>query len=169
MAALWSYRARDTLATGIHGIWGAFWLAYGVLQLLTALHVVAAPAHFAAVPALAYWFYPLAAVTLVGALASLAESLGITTVLLLLVGVGSALLGVFYTVGGSTWGHIGGYVTMASAFAAFYTASAMMLANSWGRTVLPLGKYSRDANVPGGRPIHTIQFAAGEPGIKHGQ
>jgi hypothetical protein len=37
-----------------------------------------------------------------------------------------------------------------------------MLANTWGRTVLPLGKYTREANVPGGRPVSLIQFAAGE-------
>jgi hypothetical protein len=168
VAALWSYRARDTLATAIHGIWGAFWLAYGMLQLLIAVHVLPAPAPHAAVPALAYWFYTLAAVTLVGMLAALVESLAITMVLLLL-GVGSGFLGVFYTVGGGTWADIAGYVTMASAVAAFYTGSAMLLANTWGRTLLPLGKYSREANVPGGRPMSLIQFAAGEPGVKHGQ
>ena len=113
--------------------------------------------------ALGYWFYTLAAVTLMAMLASLAESLAITAVLLLL-GVGSAFLGIFYTVGGSTWQDIAGYVTMASAVAAFYAGSAMLLANTWGRTVLPLGKYSREANVPGGRPVSLIQFASGEPG-----
>jgi len=168
VAAIWSYRARDTLATAIHGIWASFWLAYGTLQLLIAVHVLPAPAPDAAVPALGYWFYTLAAVTLVGMIASLAENLSITSVLLFL-GVGSAFLGVYYTVGGSTWAHIAGYVTMASAVAAFYAASAMLLANSWGRTVLPVGKYSREANVPGGQPMYPIQFASGEPGIKHGQ
>lgn len=168
VAALWSYRARDTLATAVHGIWGAFWLAYGVLQLLIAVKVLPAPAPGAAVPALAYWFYTLAAVTLMAMLASLAESLAVTSVLLLL-GVGSAFLGIFYTVGGTTWQDIAGYVTMGSAVAAFYAASAMLLANTWGRTVLPLGKYTREANVPGGHPVSLIQFAAGEPGVKHGQ
>lgn len=168
LAAIWSYRARDTLATAVHGIWGAFWLAYGVLQLLIAVKVLPMPAAHAAVPALGYWFYTLAAVTLMAMLASLAESLAITSVLLLL-GVGSAFLGIFYTVGGTTWQDIGGYVTMASAVAAFYAAGAMLLANTWGRTVLPLGKYTREANVPGGRPLSLIQFASGEPGVKHGQ
>lgn len=168
VAALWSYRARDTLATAIHGMWASFWLAYGTLQLLIAVHVLTAPAPYAAVPSLGYWFYTLAAVTLVGMVASLAESLSITAVLLFL-GVGSGLLGVYYTVGGSTWAHIGGYVTMASAVAAFYAGSALLLANTWGRTVLPLGKYTREANVPGGHPLSLIQFAAGEPGVKHGQ
>ncbi len=30
VAALWAYRARDGLATAIHGIWASFWLAYGL-------------------------------------------------------------------------------------------------------------------------------------------
>src|SRR5437763_10443781 len=36
-AALWSYKARDGLATAIHGIWAAFWLGYGLLNLLIAV------------------------------------------------------------------------------------------------------------------------------------
>lgn len=168
VAALWSYRARDTLATAVHGIWASFWLGYGTLQLLIAVKVLPAPGPFAAVPPLAYWFYTLSAVTLMAALASMAESLSVTSVLLFL-GVGSGFLGIYYTVGGSTWDHIAGYVTMASAVAAFYTASAMLLANTWGRTVLPLGKYSKEANVPGHHPMYPIEFATGEPGIKHGQ
>ncbi len=82
---------------------------------------------------------------------------------------GAALLGVFYTVGGSGWEKAGGYVTMASAFTAFYTASAMMLASTFGRVVFPLGKYRKQANVPGGRANYPIQFALGEPGVKQGQ
>jgi hypothetical protein len=76
--------------------------------------------------------------------------------------------GVFYIVGGSGWEKVGGYVTMASAYTAFYTASAMMLANVFGRAVLPLGKYHRQA-TPGGDHTYPIQFALGEPGVKQGQ
>src|SRR6476620_7422956 len=34
LAGMWAYRARDGLATAMHGTWGAFWLAYGLLNLL---------------------------------------------------------------------------------------------------------------------------------------
>ena len=167
-AALWAYKARDGLATAIHGIWAAFWLGYGFLNFMIALKLIPAPAPHAAVPELGYWFFALAAITLVGALASLAESLAITSVLLPLT-VGVALLGVFYTVGGTGWEKAGGYVTMASAFIAFYTATAMMLASTFGRVIFPLGKYRREANVPGGRLTYPIEFALGEPGVKQGQ
>jgi succinate-acetate transporter protein len=167
-AALWAYKARDGLATAIHGIWAAFWLGYGFLNFMIALKLIPAPAPHAAVPELGYWFFVLAAVTLVGMLASLGESLAITSVLApLWVGVG--LLGIHYLVGGTGWLKAGGYVTMASSFTAFYAASAMMLASAFGRTIFPLGKYRREANIPGGHHTYPIQFELGEPGVKQGQ
>nr|WP_232107917.1 MULTISPECIES: GPR1/FUN34/YaaH family transporter [Streptomyces] len=36
LAATWAYRARDGLATAVHGVWGGFWFSWGVLVLLTA-------------------------------------------------------------------------------------------------------------------------------------
>ena len=167
-AALYAFKARDGLATAIHGIWAAFWLGYGFLNFMVALHLVPAPAPHAAVPAVGYWFFALAAVTAVGAVASLGESLGITAVLAPLT-IGAALLGVFYVAGGSGWEKVGGYVTMLSSLTAFYTATAMMLASTFGRVVLPLGKLRRETDVPGGKPVYPIQFALGEPGVKQGQ
>jgi succinate-acetate transporter protein len=167
-AALFAYKARDGLATAVHGIWAAFWLGYGFLNFMIALKLIPAPAPHAAVPELGYWFFALSAVTLAGMIASLGESLAITSVLAPL-WVGVAFLGVFYTVGGSGWEKVGGYVTMASAFTAFYAATAMMLAGTLGRVIFPLGKYRREANVPGGQHTYPIQFELGEPGVKQGQ
>lgn len=167
-AALWAYKARDGLATAVHGIWGAFWLAYGFLNFMIALKLIPAPAAHAAVPELGYWFFALAAVTLACMVASVAESLAITSVLAPL-WVGAAFLGIFYMVGGSGWEKVGGYVTMASAFTAFYAATAMMVAGTFGRVIFPLGKYRREANVPGGTHVYPIEFELGEPGVKHGQ
>jgi hypothetical protein len=167
-AALWAYKARDALATAIHGVWAAFWLGYGFLNFMIALKLIPAPAPHAAVPELGYWFFALSAITLVGMIASLGESLALTSVLAPL-WVGVALLGVFYTVGGAGWEKVGGYVTMASAFTAFYAASAMMLASTLGRAVLPVGKYPRAADVPGAQHTYPIEFELGEPGVKQGQ
>ncbi len=168
VAAVWAFKARDGLATAVHGIWAAFWLAYGFLNFMIALKLIPAPAPHAAVPELGYWFFALSAITLVGAIASLGESLAITSVLVPL-SVGVALLGVFYTVGGAGWEKAGGYVTMASSFTAFYAASAMMLASTFGRVIFPLGKYRQEANLPGHRHAFPIQFELGEPGVKQGQ
>jgi hypothetical protein len=135
---------------------------------MVALKLIPAPAPGAAVPELGYWFYVLAAITAAGAIASLAENLSLSAVLFPLA-VGAALLGVFYTVGGTGWEKVGGYVTMASAVTAFYAATAMMTASVFGRVVLPMGSYRRGAGRPGQRPTYPIQFEFGEPGVKQGQ
>ena len=33
LAGMWAYKARDAIATLAHGTWGAFWLAYGILNI----------------------------------------------------------------------------------------------------------------------------------------
>jgi hypothetical protein len=45
----------------------------------------------------------------------------------------------------------------------------MMLAATTGRTILPLGKWSMQANVPGRQPLRPIQLEWAEPGVKMGQ
>src|SRR3954466_6685167 len=91
-AAIWSYRARDGLATAMHGMWGAFWMAYGLLFLLVAVGALTVPAK-GSFPELGYWFLALAAITATGMVAALAESLGLFATLLTLA-VGSAFLAV---------------------------------------------------------------------------
>jgi succinate-acetate transporter protein len=166
-AGMWAYRARDGVATAIHGMWGSFWIAYGILQLLGAIGVLAIPA-VGAFPEFGYWFLALAVITGFGMVAALGDNLGITAVLATLA-VGSALLAVHYLVGGLGWERAGGWVLLASSFIACYTAGSMMIASAWGRTVLPLGEYRKAANVPGRRPIDPLQYEAGEPGVKQGQ
>jgi succinate-acetate transporter protein len=166
-AALWAYKARDGLATAVHGIWAAFWIAYGILNILAATHAITIPAN-GPFKELGFWFFMLAAITVSGAFASLAESMGLFAVLSTLA-VGAALLGVGYYAGGSGWLDAGAWVLIASAICAFYTASAMMFESAYGRVMLPLGQPRKAANVPGRTPTRLIEFHSGEPGIRHGQ
>jgi uncharacterized protein len=168
MAGMWAYPARDAVATAMHGAWGSFWIAYGILAILLATHVLKAPTPWYHDPAFGFWFFALAVVTGSGALAALAESLGLFTVLATLA-TGSGLLA-----GGLIYGAEGvvtaaGWVLVASAICAWYVATAMMLAYAGGRVVLPLGKYSKAANKPGGRPTRAIELEWAEPGIRMGQ
>jgi succinate-acetate transporter protein len=167
-AAMWAYKARDGLATAMHGVWGSFWIGYGILQLLTATHTLAAPPVAYKSADLGFWFFALAVVTASGALASLAESLGLFSVLSSLA-AGSGILAGALIFGSHGWFVVAGWVLVASAAAAWYTATAMMLAATVGRTVLPLGKWNAAANKPGGRPIRPIQLEWAEPGVKMGQ
>lgn len=165
-AAMWAYRARDAVATAMHGTWGAFWLAYGVLYLFVAAGDITVPA--GKFPELAFWLFPIAAITASGAVASVSENLGMTATLSSLA-VGAGLLGVGYLVNGSGWLDAGGWVLIASAICAFYTASAMMLKASFGRVVLPLAEPNAEANIPGRVFTHPIEYVHGEPGVKQGQ
>ena len=165
-AGMWAYRARDAVATAVHGMWGSFWLAYGILFLLVAAGDVAIPGN--KFPELAFWFFPLAAITAACAAASSAENLGVTATLVALA-AGAGLLGVGYLVGGTGWLHTGGWVLIASSICAFYTGTAMMFKASFGRVVLPLGKPDAAANIPGREYTDPLEYAAGEPGVKQGQ
>jgi uncharacterized protein len=168
LAGMWAYRARDGVATAMHGIWGSFWFAYGLLQILLATHTIAAPKPWYNDPGLGWWFFALAIVTAFGAFAALAESVGLFAVLGTLA-AGSGILAGALTFASHGSATVAGWVLVFSAGFAFYTAGAMMLAGASGRTILPLGKYSRAANVPGRKPMHAIELEWAEPGIRQGQ
>jgi uncharacterized protein len=165
-AALWGYRARDGLATAMHGMWGAFWMGFGILFLLNTVHTITVPT--GQFVEFGYWFLVLAAITAAGAVAALGESLGFFAVLSPLA-VGSAFAAVGYLTGTEGWLQAAGWVLLASSWIAVYVGSALMLASTFGRTILPLGKYSRAANVPGEKFVRPLEFELGEPGVKQGQ
>ncbi|TML47973.1 MAG: hypothetical protein E6G21_12385 [Actinobacteria bacterium] len=95
LAGMWAYRARDAVATAMHGTWGAFWLAYGILNVLVAAGALSAPKPWYHNPEVGFWFFALAGVTASGALASLAESLGLFAVLSTLAAGSGILAGAF--------------------------------------------------------------------------
>src|ERR687888_2248049 len=168
LAGMWAYRARDAVATAMHGTWGAFWLAYGILNVLVAAGALAAPKPWYHNPEMGFWFFALAGVTASGALASLGESFGLFAVLSTLA-AGSGILAGAFIYGSHGWTEVGGWVFVFSAGFAWYMVAAMLLASATGRTVLPLGKYKRAANVPGRRPTQPIELEWAEPGVKMGQ
>jgi succinate-acetate transporter protein len=168
MAGMWAYKARDAIATLAHGTWGAFWIAYGILNILLATHVLAAPTPWYHDPAVGFWFFALAITTGIAALAALTESLGLTAVLSTLA-AGSGILAGAYIFGSHAWTVVAGWVLVVSAGLAWDTVLAMLLAAVTGRTILPLGKYKKAANMPGGKLVTPIQLEWAEPGVKMGQ
>ena len=165
-AGMWAYRARDGLATAMHGTWGSFWMAYGLLHLLGAIGAIHLPT--GAFVELGFWFIALAVITGLGTLAALGENLGIAAALATLT-LGAAFAAVAFVTGGSGWEHAAGWALVASAAVAAYVAGAMMIAGTWGRTILPLGEYRKTADIAGRRQIRTLEYEFGEPGVKHGQ
>jgi succinate-acetate transporter protein len=169
LAGMWAFRVRDTVATAMHGMWGSFWIAFGILNLLIMWGKVPDnPAGSVADPAFAMWFWTLGAITLAGAAAALAESIALFAVLTTL-SAGSFCFAVGLSVGSTGWVKVAGWVFVAAAILAYYVATAIMLVAGAGKVVLPLGKPKKEANVPGSQPVRPIQLEWGEPGIKKGQ
>lgn len=170
LAGMWSYKARDGLATGVHGMWGSFWFAWGILELLMATGALPIPLGSATYfPALAFWFIMLGLLTLLAALAAIPRGFGMTGTLACL-GAGSCLLAVSFLEGSLATREAGGWVLVASAGFAVYTASAFLYSEATGgRTVLPLGRAGREHNVPGRRTTWPFQYPSGMPGVKVGQ
>src|SRR5690349_6028958 len=166
MAGMWAYRARDGIATAMHGMWGSFWLGYGILNLLAAAGALTLPT--GKFPELGFWFLALAAITLAGAIAALFESLGLFAVLAPLA-TGAAFAAIHYLTDIGWWGTAAGWVLLAAAWIAFYGAVAMLLEGAAERVSLPLGKPMMKANNPGARLTHAIARPLGEPGDRQGQ
>jgi uncharacterized protein len=169
MAGMWAYRVRDAIATAMHGMWGSFWIAFGIFNLLVMWGKLPDhPEGSISDPAFAMWFWTLGAITLAGAAAALAESVGLVSVLGTL-SAGSILLAIGLSAGSVGWVKVAGWVLVASAILAYYVATSIMLLSSAGKVILPLGKLKKEANVPGAQPVKPIQLEWAEPGIKKGQ
>jgi succinate-acetate transporter protein len=170
MAGMWSYRARDIVATVAHGMWGSFWIAFGLLQIFIITGKIPAPVPGAANYALGLWFLGLAYMTTITAIAAATENIGIAAVLgTLAAGSGLSAAGWFLTGIGNGWLTAGGVLFVISAGLAAYMVLAMSLVAVTKRTILPLGHYKKAANVPGGQPLEPIELAWAEPGVKKGQ
>lgn len=170
LAAMWSYRARDALASAVHGAWGSFWIAYGIYMLFVGLGGLPSPVTSrAAAVAFGFWFIGLAAVTWTATVAAVAQNLALSLVLLTLA-VGTTLLAIGFTAAVGVVVLIGAYFLIASAILAWYTGSAMVLEATYKRTILPTGARRPEPVRPGARaPRLPIQFEMGEPGVKVGQ
>ncbi len=162
-AGMWAYKARDAIATAMHGMWGSFWVGWGILELLFATGTLTAPK--GSFPAFGMWFVALAWITAMGAVAAAWENLALVAVLGTLA-LGSAFAAVAEFVGSATgtgWAALAGWTFVISAVCAWYTASALMFEGVRGKPVLPVGMTKHAKEAP------DIAVGAGEPGVQHGQ
>jgi succinate-acetate transporter protein len=167
LAGMWAYRARDAVATAMHGTWGSFWMGYGLLQLLLVTGVLETGGTLDS--ALGFWFIALCAITFSGMAGAFAEgNLGVTAVLGTLA-AGSGLAAVAFLSASTGTEHAAGWVFVISAVLAWYVATGMMLQGAAKQIVLPLFKRDMEANKPGGTPTRAVELEWGEPGIKKGQ
>lgn len=159
LASMWAFKARDGIATAMHGMWGSFWIAYGILNVMFATGRLANPGTL--FPELGYWFVVAAAITWMGCLAAFAENLSLGLVLLFLA-AGSTLAAITYLTGNTVVMLAAAYVLIVSSILAWYTASALMFQEAYGHEVLRMKKSPRaraSEIIPG----------IGEPGVVRGQ
>jgi uncharacterized protein len=161
LAGMWAFKARDGVATAMHGMWGSFWMAFGILWLLVAAGRVTIPANGAAFPELGYWFIVLAAITWAGTAAAGKESSVVATVLGFLA-AGSTIAAIAELVGTEGLRILAGYLFIISALVAWYAATALMVNGVAGRTVMGLGTRRKATDA-------TLQSSWAEPGVMRGQ
>ena len=164
LAGMWAYKARDGLATVLHGMWGAFFMGYSFLYLVSEFGrtPVASLPTSGLFPAMGVSFIVLAAITWVIAGAAAAESRSlISTMVLLAAGATLAAIGLLTAVEALTI--IAGWVLFVSSLFAWYTASALLLEDACGREIWGLGKSRRMKDAP------PVVAGIGEPGVIHGQ
>ncbi len=152
-AAMWAFRARDSLSTAMLGVWGSFWIGYGILLLLFGGGILARPAGVF-IP-LALIFAPLAGVTYVGAVAATQVNWSLFATLFLLA-TGSAVASAGFFTGSQAILAAAGVIFILSAAAGWWTASGLLLRAVFHRSVWPLGLR---------RPVPQYREAMGEPGI----
>ena len=170
-AGLWSFRARDYIGSALLTMWGTYWMAWGLLQLLVAAHVLKAVPSSHPQPGFAVWFVPLAVFTTWGAIAAIRENLPLFVVLLT-VGVGSGCVCGGFWAADVTWIKVGAWLFVVGACAAWYTGAMVLLEYSWKRVILPFGvipklmKLPAAANVPGKQLSAPVEYALGQPGTR---
>lgn len=157
LAGMWAFRARDALGTALHGMWGSFWMGYGLLYFFFASGLLVTTGNQFFVP-LGYWFVTLAVITGTLAIAATGANIALSIVLAVLA-VGSGIASIGFFTGLTNVLSAAGWVLLFSSLGAWYTATGMLFESVFGRAILPLGH----------RHALGVEPGAGEPAVIHGQ
>jgi succinate-acetate transporter protein len=142
-------------------MWGAFWMAFGLLALIFTTGKAPTPAG-PLFPELGYWFIVLAAITWVCCGAAASENKSLVTTLAFLA-AGSTISAIALLVGIEGLTILAGYLFVICSIAAWYTGSALMINEAFGREVWALGRSAQAQHTPG------VAAGLGEPGVIRGQ
>lgn len=161
LAGMWAFKARDGFATALHGVWGAFYIAFGALMLEFVGGRLPVPG--GSFPEAGFYFIVLAAITWMLTWAAMGESIMMMLVCGCLA-AGSTIEAIAWMTGIQGGLQIaGGWVFVAASVCAWYTASALVLQESFGRSVLRIGKLGH------WKEGHAVEVGTGEPGVIRGQ
>ncbi|WP_327357262.1 acetate uptake transporter [Streptomyces sp. NBC_01304] len=134
VAGLFEFRRGNTFATTAFVSYGAFWMAFAGYVKFVVPGLPAADAHLATGLFLIAWFVFTLYMTVAAMKLDLAHRI---------VFVSLTLTFLFLALGDLTQttalGHIGGWLGLICAVAAWYTSFAVVTNETWGRKALPLG------------------------------
>lgn len=119
----------------VFGTYGPFWVIYGFI----AQHYAGVLAPSSVGSALALFLAMFAVLTFYFFIASLKTD-AVLVLIFALIFIGLVLLAIGAGTGHVAWTKAGGWVTLAFAVIAWYHAAGDVIAHTFGRTVLPMGK-----------------------------
>lgn len=132
LAGMWEFKKNNTFGATAFSSYGAFWISWGLFELLGAQKILEIPAQGAWLFLLAWTIFTF--YMWIGSFGTNKALVVVFTLLLvtfILLTIGAA---------GSPSSHtIGGYIGILTAIAAWYTSFAGVLNNTYGRVVLPVG------------------------------
>lgn len=132
LAGMWEYKKNNVFGATAFASYGAFWISFGVFELLAALK-------FVTVPSQGVWLFLLAwtIFTFYMWIGSFGTNKAlVTTFTLLLIAFILLTIGATGNAAAHTWG---GFVGIATAIVAWYTSAAGIINTVYGRVVLPIG------------------------------
>ena len=133
IAGLWEFRTGNTFGATAFCSYGGFWISYFVLLQLDVTKI--APSEVNAAVGLYLWAWGI--FTAYMFVASL-RTTGAIALVFLLLAITFIVLGIGNAGGDSSIIHLGGWIGIVTAAAAWYTSFAGVLNATWGRTVLPV-------------------------------
>ncbi len=125
----------NTFTTAVFGCYGPFWIAFAGLELFFAKMIPPA----ALSSAIALFLGVFAVLTFIFFIASLKTD-WVLIVIFALIDLALIVLTIGAATGVGSWNVLGGWLTIIFAILAWYHAGAGLIASTWGREVLPLGK-----------------------------
>jgi succinate-acetate transporter protein len=129
------FASGNTFTAAVFGSYGPFWIAFAGFELFFAKMIPAAQVASAAALFLAMF----AVITFIFFIASLKTD-WVLIVIFALIDIALIVLTIGAATGVAGWTVLGGWITIAFAILAWYHAAAGIIAYTWGREVLPLGK-----------------------------
>jgi succinate-acetate transporter protein len=133
IAGIWEFRTGNTFGAVAFCSFGAFWISFYILVHIAAAGIPAAEVGSAVGLFLWAWaiFSALMFVVSLRTTGAVALVFLLLTITLIVLGIGNS---------GASSGtiHLGGYLGLLTAIAAWYTALAGLLTGVWGRAVLPV-------------------------------